>query len=373
MDIKKLARKNIIALKPYTPGKPIEEVKRELGIEDVYKLASNENSLGPSPLALKAIKENLSFLHRYPDSGCYYLKQKLAQKFALKPSNFIVANGSDEIIVLTLRAFLNPGEEVITAKPTFLIYEIASKIAQAKLKLVPLKKFRYDLKTIARRVTAKTKIIFIANPDNPTGTYLTQEEVEEFLTKVPSHVIIYFDEAYFEYVSVKDFPDTVKFINKRPLIVTRSFSKAYGLAGIRIGYGIAQEQIISYLDKVREPFNVNSLAQVAALSALDDEQFIKRSQKYLLREKQYLYRALNNLGLNYIPSMTNFIMIQLRDAKKIADELLRRGIIVRYLGAWGLNNCIRVTIGKRNENKKFLSELSHLLRSSKETTLDNKR
>jgi histidinol-phosphate aminotransferase len=362
IDIKKLARKNISDIRPYLPGKPIEEVKRELKVKEVYKLASNENPLGPSPLAINGIKKALFSINRYPDSICFYLKKKLAKHLSLKPKNLIIGNGSDEIIILTLKAFLNSGEEVLVSKPTFLIYELAAKIAGARVKIIPMKNFRYNLKEMAKKTTKKTKIIFIANPDNPCGTYVTEKEVEDFMSRVPENIIVYFDEAYYEFVSERDFPNTLKYINKRPIIITRTFSKAYGLAGLRIGYGISHPEIINYLDKVREPFNVNLLAQTAAIHALDDENFLEKSRKLIKEGKLYLYHEFEKLGIDYIPSATNFILIKLnKETKDICNKLLKRGIIVRYMGAWGLKNCIRVTIGKKEENRKFIKEFKKLI------------
>src|SRR3989338_3681172 len=252
-----LARKCILDIKPYTPGKPIEETKRELGLRQVVKLASNENPLGPSPKASSAIRRAIAGLNRYPDGDCFYLKRKLAERLELKPDNLIIGNGSDEIIVFACRAFLNPGDEVIIAKPTFLIYELASKLQGAEVTQVGLKNFRYDLSAMKRAVTEKTKLIFIGNPDNPVGTYLTDREVKEFLRDLPKSVIVFFDEAYYEFAKDETgYPDTIPYIKNKNIIVTRTFSKAYGLAGIRVGYGISSAPIVSCLNKVREPFNV---------------------------------------------------------------------------------------------------------------------
>lgn len=362
--IEGLIRRTIADIRPYKPGKPIEEVKRELGIEgEVYKLASNENPLGPSPKAISAVKEALNNLNRYPDSACFYLKQKLAKFWGLQPQNFIIGNGSDEIIVLTLRAFLNPGEEVIVSRPSFLIYELASKIEGANLKIVEMKNFRYDLKAIKENITQDTKIIFIANPDNPCGTYLSKGEVEEFISSVPKNVILFFDEAYYEFMDVEDYPDTLKFIDERPLIVTRTFSKAYGLAGLRIGYGIANPKIIECLDKVREPFNVNSLAQIAAEHALDDQEFVSEVKRIVKEGRERLFREFDRLGLEYVKSVTNFILIKVgQESKSLVEYLLRNGVIVRDMRAWGLDSYIRVTVGLKHENEKFVNLLEEFLK-----------
>ena len=359
LKLKKLIRNNISQIKPYQPGKPIEELQREIGSQGIIKLASNENVLPPSAKVISAIKKSLNKLNRYPDGSCYYLKKKLAKKLKVNPANLIVGNGSDEIIVLALRAFLRPGEEVVIADPTFLIYKIAAQIEGAKIRFVPLKGLRYDLGAMASAVTPKTKIIFIANPDNPTGTYLTQSEIKRFLSRIPAKTIIFFDEAYFDFAKdCPDFPDTLKLTNRRNIITTRTFSKIHSLAGLRIGYGVATEEIVDYLNRVREPFNVNSLAQVAALAALDDTQHVKRTLEMVKKGKRYLYKQLNKLQLKYTPSATNFILINLnRDARPVIEGLLKNGLIVRNMTAWGLKNFVRVTIGTMKQNTKFINVL----------------
>ena len=270
----KLARKSILKIRPYQPGKPIEEVQRELGLKKVIKLASNENPLGPSPKAVLAIRRALFSLNRYPDGNSFYLKQKLAAKLKVKTENLIIGNGSDELIVLAIRAFVNEGDEVIIARPTFLVYEIASLAAGAKIVFVPLKNFKYDLAAMKKKVTPKTKIVFIANPDNPTGSYMNKKEVEVFLKGLPKSVIVYFDEAYAEVVREKDYPNTLRYLKAKNVIIARSFSKAYGLAGLRVGVSISRPEFIDYMNRVREPFNVNSLAQIGAAAALDDKIFL---------------------------------------------------------------------------------------------------
>ena len=357
-----LARKNILKIKPYIPGKPIEEVKRQFRLKKVIKLASNENALGPSAKAVQAIKRGLGRINRYPDGDCFYLKKKLAKKLKLAPQNLIFGCGSDEIIVLAIRAFVERGDEVVIARPTFLIYELASRIAGAKIKFVPLKGFRYDLRAIKKAITLKTKIVFIANPDNPTGTYVNKKEVEEFMRGLPRNLIVYFDEAYYELVEKSDFPDSLKYLKSRNVIIARTFSKAYGLSGLRIGYGISSPKIIDYLNRVREPFNVNSLAQVAAFAALDDGAHLLRTRRLLREGKDYLYKNLQKLNLSYVESVTNFILIKTGPrARKIYKELLKKGVIVRDMRAWGMNDFIRVTIGTSQENRKFIQALKETI------------
>ncbi len=361
-----LARKNILKIKPYSPGRPIEEVKRKLRIKKVVKLASNENALGPSPRAVQAIRGALEKINRYPDGDCFYLKRKLAKKLRLRAKSLIFGCGSDEIISLAIRAFVDEGDEVIIARPTFLIYELVSRIAGAKIKFIPLRDFRYDLVEMKKAIGVKTKIIFIANPDNPTGTYVNKKEVDEFMQSLPPNLIVYFDEAYYELVDKKDFPDTLKYLNSRNVIVTRTFSKAFGLSGLRIGYGVSRPEIINYMNRVRDPFNVNTLAQVAAFSALDDRAHLLRTLKTLKKGKDYLYKNLQKSGLSYVESVTNFILINLgAPAQKIYQKLLRKGVIVRDMRAWGMNNFIRVTVGTMPENRRFIQVLNEVLRGGK--------
>ncbi len=360
---KPLARKILSGVTPYSPGKPIEEVQRELGIPKAMKLASNENALGPSPKALEAIRAALGNLHRYPDSHSFYLVRAIASARGVAPEQVIVGNGSDEIITLAARAFIEPGEEVVIAEPTFLIYKIASQLAQAKIRTVPLKNFRYDLGAMKQAVTSRTKIVFIANPDNPTGSYATRPEVEAFLEDLPEGVIVFFDEAYAELVDAPDYPDSRAYLMKHPVIITRTFSKAYGLSGIRVGYGIASKELIEPMQKVREPFNVNSLAQAAALAALEDKQHLENTRRLLREQKPVIYQALEELGLSAVPSATNFILFRVGPrAPQVVQSLLKRGIIVRDMRAWNLAEYIRVTVGLPEENSAFVGALKEVLR-----------
>ncbi len=357
-----LARKSILNIKPYQPGKPIEEVKRELGLKEVNKMASNENPLGPSPKAISAIKKYINNINRYPEGSCFYLRQALSKRLKIKQDQIIFGNGSDELIVFSLRAFVNEGDEVIVASPTFLIYEIASKIQGAKVKIVPTRYFKYDLKLMAKSVTKNTKIVFIANPDNPNGTYVTKYELESFLKSIPKEILVFIDEAYFDFVAEKDYPNGLDYISGNNVIISRSFSKSYGLAGVRVGYGVSNPEIIKYMEAVREPFNVNSIAQVAALAALKDKKFLSKTKKITQDGRKFLYKEFSKLGLRYIPSVTNFILFEVgRSAQKVSGALLKKGIIVRDMKAWGLDTFMRVTVGKPKENKKFIKELRGVL------------
>ena len=361
--IRQLAKKTIFSVHPYVPGKPIDEVKRELGLKSVIKLASNENPYGPSPRALSAIQRAARDIHRYPDGDCFYLRRALAERLKVSPRQLIFGNGSDEIIVLAVRVFVNPGDEVIIADPSFLIYGIAAKIAGAKVRAIPLKDFYYDLEGMKKAVNARTRIIFLGNPDNPSGKYLTQRQLEGFLNGLREDVIVFVDEAYYEYVRAEDYADSLGLLNKRRnLIVTRTFSKMYGLAGLRVGYGIAGEEIVDCLNRIREPFNVNSLAQAAALACLRDEPYYRSLARKIERQREILYRGIRKLGLKCVESYTNFVLIDMRrDASRAAKMLLARGVIVRDMSFWGLNHFIRVTIGTEEENKRFLSALKATL------------
>ena len=361
-----LARKILASITPYTPGKPIEEVQRELGLPSAIKLASNENPLGPSPKALEAIAKALPALHRYPDSSCFYLVRKLAQHLQVVPEQILVGNGSDELITLAARAFVEPGDEVIIAEPTFLIYRIAAQLAEAKIRVVGLRNFRYNLEGMRRMVNRRTKLVFIANPDNPTGSYVTRAEVDAFMDGLPPHVVVFFDEAYAELVDAPDYPDTRAYLNRHPVLFTRTFSKAYGLGGLRVGYGVGPAELIEALQRVREPFNVNSLAQAAAIAALDDTAHLEATRRLLREEKKLLYRAFEQMGLEAVPSAANFILFRMGSrAGEQVQALLRRGIIVRHMQAWGLPEFVRVTIGRSEENQAFIQALQDVLKGEK--------
>ncbi len=355
-------RKAISNIKSYQPGKPIGEVKRELGLTDVFKMASNENPFGPSPKALSAIRKNLDNINRYPEGSCFYLRRALSRKLKIKTEQFIFGNGSDELIILALRAFVDEGDEVIVADPTFLIYCIAAKIQGAKIKKIPTKYFKYDLKNMKASITRNTKIMFIANPDNPNGTYVTKSELDNFFRGLPDSVLIFMDEAYFDFVRERDYPNGLDYISKKNVIVTRSFSKSYGLAGLRIGYGVANIDIIKSLEAVREPFNVNSLAQAAALAALKDKKFLSMTLKCTQKGKKFLYSEFNKIGIRYIPSVTNFVLVEIgKNADKICQKLLKKGVIVRNMKSWGMDSFIRVTVGTEKENKRFVKELKKII------------
>ena len=357
-----LVRKNILNITPYIPGKPIEETKRQLGLKEVIKLASNENPLGASPEAKEAIKKSLSGINRYPDGQCFYLKRSLAKYLKVKPANLILGNGSDELIDIIIKTFVEEDENIITADITFLEYEIISKVNGRKIITAPLRNFKYDLEAIQKKINQKTKLVFISNPNNPTGTYVTKLELQDFMSDLPNSVLLVLDEAYDTFIDVDDFPKGLDYIYNKNVIVLKTFSKAYGLAGLRIGYAIAQPKFTSYMERVRQPFNVNFLAQVAAQAALDDKEFLRKTRKIILEGKNYIYEALTRLGLVYVPSVANFILIDVgRDGRVVFRDMLKYAVIVRDMEQYGLKNFIRVTIGTPKENEIFIRVLKKVL------------
>ncbi|WP_027340525.1 histidinol-phosphate transaminase [Halonatronum saccharophilum] len=363
MSDNKLIRKEILSIKPYIPGKPIEEVKRELGLKEVIKLASNENPLGPSPLAVERMGETIKGVNIYPDGNVHRLREKLSVKLGVEGNQLIFGNGSDEILVMLAQAFIDKGDEVIMAETTFSEYEFATNIMGGEIVKVPLKDYTHDLKAMAETISDNTKMIFICNPNNPTGTAVGRAEVEDFLDKVNEDIIVVFDEAYYEYVSDKNYPQSLDYLlDYENLIILRTFSKIYGLGGLRVGYGIANEKIISYLERVRQPFNVNAIAQEGALASLEDQSHIRESLDYNRQGKEYLYREFDKLGLDYVPTETNFILVDLpKSNDQVFKELLKQGIIIRSLSSYGYKTKIRVTIGLPEDNKKFIKALKSLL------------
>jgi len=359
---------DIYKIKAYQPGKPIEEVKREFRLKNVIKLASNENPLGPSPKAVEAIRGYASKINFYPDGGSYYLKKALGEKLGVKEESIILGNGSDEIVSLITRIFLQKGDEAIMGDPSFLMYKIDAQLSRANVASVPLKSFRLDLSEMSKVVGSKTKLIFISNPNNPTGTIITEDEVEHFLRDIPPRILAIFDEAYYEYVEDTNYPQSIDLLDGNSnIIILRTFSKIYGLAGLRVGYGVSSPEIIELLNKARPPFNVNSLAQVAALASLEDKDQVNRS-KILVREgKEFLYSNLRRLKIFFIPTQANFILIKVgKKAKDVAAKLLKKGIIVRGMRAYNLPHCIRVTIGTKPQNEEFIKNLQTILFSRQE-------
>ena len=363
LKVKALIRKSVLGINSYVPGKPIEETKRELGLKEVIKLASNENPLGPSPKAIMAIKRSLSGVNRYPDAQGFYLKKRLAKFFGLLAKNFVLGNGSDELIDVVIKTFMERDENIVTSAGTFLEYEIIAQVNERKVKKAPLRYFKYDLEAMLKLVDKKTKLVFIANPNNPTGTYVTKNEVARFINALPETVVVVFDEAYDAFIDVDDYPDSLNYLkSKKKVIILRTFSKAYGLAGLRLGYAIAAPQLVTYLERTRQPFNVNLLAQVAGLAALEDKTFLTKTRRLILEGKDFIYRELSRMGVGYVPSVANFILIDVgRDSQEVFKAMLKFGVIVRDMRQYGLANYIRVTIGTEKENKKFIRILSKVI------------
>ena len=361
--MRKLTNQGIENLVPYPPGKPIEELERELGITGSIKLASNENPLGPSPLAVRAILKNVETINRYPDGSGYYLKSKLSTLFNLPLDQIIIGNGSNELIELIVRTFLTSGEEVIQAFPTFLVYEKIVTGAEGKLTTIPLSNFRIDLDSMLKAITSKTKIIFINNPNNPTGSALFKNEVKDFLKSISRDIIVVIDEAYIEFISDQDVAYGPDLLTDYPLlIVLRTFSKLYGLAGLRIGYGFSSKPIIDYMNRVRQPFNANTLAQAAATAALDDTEFVSRTLKIVKDGLTYLYRQIEELDLEYIPTQTNFFLIKVpMGANTVYELMLKEGVIVRSMASYGLKDYIRINVGLPEENQRFIHTLKKFL------------
>jgi len=352
---------DIAALSPYVPGKPIEELQRELGLTRVVKLASNENPLGPSPKALAVINESAATLHRYPDGGAFRLREALADRWKVTSDHIILGNGSDEILGLLAQTFLSPGDEAVMADHTFVIYKMEVMAAHGKAVTIPLKQWRHDLSAMADAITARTRLLFLCNPNNPTGTMVSAEEVARLLARVREHVVVVFDEAYYEYVRRSDFPDSMTYVKQgRNAIVLRTFSKIYGLAGLRIGYGVTTPEIANLLNRVRPPFNANSIAQCAALAALSDDEHVANSRAVNQAGMEQVVNGLTALGFTPIPSEANFVYFDVgRDGRQVFDSLLRQGVIVRHIEG----RMIRVTIGQAEDNHIFLGALARVLQA----------
>lgn len=345
----------------YEPGKPIEDVARELGLKpsEIIKLASNENPLGPSPRALAAMREMLERAHFYPDGGGYYLREAIARKFGFDRANIILGCGSNEIIEFIGKAFLNPGDEIVTARHAFVVYKLMATLFGAQTIEVPDPGFAHDLNAMAAAITPRTREVFIANPNNPTGTLLSQAEIDRFMEKVPPHVIVVFDEAYYEFNEQP--PDTLKFVREgRNVVVLRTFSKIQGLANLRIGYGIARAELIDVLQKTRQPFNTNGIAQAGALAGLADEEHQRRTREITITGRDFLQREFARLGLEFVPSFANFVLVKVGDGRAVFEALMKRGIIVRDMTSYGLPEWIRVSIGTAAQNERFITELRKL-------------
>ncbi|MBU2789969.1 histidinol-phosphate transaminase [Acidithiobacillus caldus] len=352
-------------LRPYQPGKPLAELERELGIRNAIKLASNENPLGPSPLALAAIDQALPSLALYPEGGAPQLRAALAAGLGVDPRQLIFGNGSDQIIELLCRCFAGPGKEVIVSQYAFAAYAIAARAVAATVREAPARAFGHDLDAMAGLINGHTRLIFIANPNNPTGTWLRTAELERFLASVPAHALVVIDEAYAELMEDPDYPNALDFLARfENVVVLRTFSKAYGLAGLRCGYGVARMALIELLERMRQPFNVNSLAQVAALAALGDHEHLAATRDNNRAGLRALQRGLLALGLTTLPAAGNFItFFAPGGGRQVYEALLRRGVIVRPLEPYGLSEYLRVSVGTPEENQRFLQSLGEVLAS----------
>jgi histidinol-phosphate aminotransferase len=347
----------------YQPGRPIEEVARELNLpaDSIIKVASNENPFGPSPLAIAAMQKVLANLNLYPDGNVFYLKQKLAAKLGVEPANLIFGNGSNEIIEFVSHALLAPGDDVVVSQFCFAIYPIVAKMFGANVIVVPAKDHGHDLTAMLKAITPKTRIVFVANPNNPTGTLAPREEVVQFVNEVPDDVLLVMDEAYIEFLD--DAVDLVPLIRlgvRKNLILMRTFSKIYGFAGLRIGYGIGNPEFISALEKTRQPFNINSLAQAAALAALDDDEHVRKTRENNFAGLDFFQREFRDLKLEFVPSFANFILVRVGEGQKVFEAMQKQGVIVRPMGGYQLPEWIRISVGTPEENERSLKVLKQV-------------
>ncbi len=358
MNFESLAKPSVRTQPVYEPGKPIEYVARELGLDPatIIKLASNENPWGPSPLAVAAAQRALQAGELYPDGGCFALRQKLAAKWSLGADQFVIGNGSNEIIELLGHVFVGAGDEVVMGAPAFVVYKLVTLLFGAKAVEVPLVNWRHDLAKIAAAITPRTKLVYVCTPNNPTGTANTEAELIAFVRGLPDHVIAVVDEAYAEFVERA--PDLRPLIAEgRKLVCLRTFSKIYGLASLRIGYGYASAEVCALLNRVRQPFNVNAIAQAAALAALDDVAFAEKTARENRAGLVQLERGCRDLGLEIVPSVANFMLVRVGDGGKVFEELQRKGVIVRPVKSYGLPDWVRVTVGSHEQNVRVLAEL----------------
>lgn len=358
-----LANDHILGIAPYEPGKPVEELERELGVTDAIKLASNENPLPPSERVQKAIIDALPNLNRYPDDDGFYLREALGRRLQLTADHVILGNGSNDLIELVARAFVRPGDEVVIPHPSFIVYPMIVQAVGGIRVVVTLKDHRLDLEAMARAATPMTKMIFIANPNNPTATIVTADELEHFLGRVPERALVVIDEAYFEFALGPDFPDSIDYLRQgRKVIVLRTFSKAASLAGLRVGYGLADPDCVALLNRIRNPFNVNALAQVAALAAIEDEAHILECRRMIEAGRHFLYDEFAALGVRYTPSRANFILVDVgRNALDIYQRLLKNGVIVRPMTSFGMESALRISIGTPEENRRLIKALRKVL------------
>ena len=364
MELCNLSPSYVRAIAPYQPGKPIAELAREMHLaeDDIVKLASNENPLGASPRALAAMENVLMEIARYPDGNGFLLKSALAEKYAVALNQIVLGNGSNDLLELAARAFLAPGTSAIYSQYAFAVYPLATQAAGARGIETPAREYGHDLKAMLEAISDDTRIIFIANPNNPTGTLLGATELEHFLDQVPHTVLVVLDEAYTEYLPEAERSNSISWLKKHPnLLITRTFSKAYGLAGLRVGFALAHPEVVNLLNRVRQPFNVNSMAQAAAVAAMQDEAFLEECVEINNSGMEQITTGLSQLGLSYIPSAGNFVAVKVGNAAAINHSLLKQGVIVRPIANYGMPEFLRVSIGLKAENTRFLQALEHSL------------
>jgi histidinol-phosphate aminotransferase len=363
---------HILMLKPYVAGKPLEELEREYGITNAVKLASNENPLGPSPKAVKAIQQAVEKMHRYPNGGSYDLIGRLSKRLNINRENIVLGNGSDDIIAMLAQVLLQPGDEAVLPLPSFLFYDIVIRSFGATPVGVPLKSHSTDLDGMLACINSKTRLVFVNNPHNPTGSLISRESLEAFIAALPADIVLVIDEAYIEFVRDRDCPDSIDYLKSDKIVVgLRTFSKAYGLAGLRIGYGLMPSFLTDLLNRVRQPFNVNSLAQVGAIAALEDEDFLANTVALVYDELDFLYAGLNDLAIEYLKSQANFFLIRVaKSADEVFEGLLKQGVIVRSMTPYGYPDCIRVNVGRHHENVRLLEALEVVLKKSKPSALE---
>lgn len=362
-DFLTLTSPGIRGLQPYQPGKPVAELERELGISNIVKLASNENPLGASASVVASLQSVMPELSRYPDGSAYLLKERLSDFLGVPGNKITIGNGSNDVLELLARVYLTSENESIVSQHTFVVYPLVTRAIGASLKVVPAKNFSQDLEATLDAISDKTRIVFIANPNNPTGTWVNQADLSRFMDKVREDVLVVLDEAYFEYVQEPEYPDGIALGEKYPnLVITRTFSKAYGLAALRIGYAVSHPDIADLMNRIRQPFNVNAMSMVAALAALDDQDHVRQTVELNTSGLKYLEAECDRLGLGYIPSVANFLTIDFgSDAAPIYDALLHEGVIVRPIGVYELPNHLRVTVGTAEENHRFVEALGKVL------------
>lgn len=365
MDFSSLFRPGIRATRPYTPGKPVEEVQRELGLDSVVKLASNENPEGPLPAVLEAVQKAALEINRYPDAACFNLASTLSKHLDVVPESLIFGNGSNEVIDMLIRALVSPGENVVYSHHSFIVYALTTSVHFECGRPVPLAVGdKHDLEAMADMVDDKTKLVIVCNPNNPTGTYNTVEEFEHFLSRIPENVIVGVDEAYYEYVTADDYPQTIPMMKKHPnLVLLRTFSKIHSLAGLRVGYGVGHPDLIGELHKTREPFNVNTLSQAAAIACVENWHEVEGRVLRNRQQLDWMAGELSALGFEIVPSQTNFILVRCDgDAGKLTNDLLQKGVIIRPMHAFGLGEgALRISIGLPEENQRCLTALKEIL------------